>query len=1132
MSGKLLQALTDENPDLKKQIGCMAGIFQLFDRHHILSGKSINSHAHKRLPPGHSQLNESRLRVEPIPSSPQRAMEKNWCKNVNENQRNSVESSRASFSSSSCSSSFSSLDCSKTAQSDPPSLERTTLLEKSPRSPSKPKNTDINSRPNHALCQDQPNTYSPSGRESIDLRDVVKDSIYRDHRALSVKTMTREEPMNHVLKHRDSPRPLQPSKSVDGSYAVEVHGKPDLHKSPRVLGKLKEAPWNLSEVRKPPGSLCETKDSSSFSVSKDTPRLSYDGRERPRRSFDYKDAGSKSTMKLKEPPRLSLDSRAGSMRSSNFDSKPGKSSPILALNPEQGLGCNKRPPSVVAKLMGLEVMPNSSPAAHRQMGWMKASPEDNHDIFNGERNTSRFSRRSKETEEGTKDRSSWSPKTNSFKDPVSPRRRNPDSAMKPISNSRFPIETAPWRQSGRGCSQKTALSNQRAHERPQTSLSVYSEIKKRLEELEFPQSGKDIRDLKQMLDAIQVNGQLEKKTEEDGASCFEKYNNLNPVQLDQNPRLANKHNMRSSRLFSSPIKASSNTASSFDSPIVIMKPEKFIDKSRFPASSVIPLDEFSSLHKLRTGDSVDSRRVSVNTRTLKDPTPKLSLKVPSNFVSKDKKTNGKTVDNTSQKPRTRLTLISSRPQPLTLERTGGSSAKSLGSSSPRFQQKKLQPEKQSHSPIPSVDLSKPRRKPLRQLPELGSPGGRHRAKSAYSQRNDDQLSDISSETRILSHHDDDISVQSDSNIGLNSQVDVEVTSANLSADMNIQPSNQSPSQRAANTMVSSLKQKKSLPSFGEDDLSVKLATVAPEQPSPVSVLDASFYKDDLLPSPVKKMENTLLDDDTQNSDVIYGEEGWNRMDLDSLSASRHADFSSQINHKKWEKIECLVHKLRRLNSGHDEISKDHIASLCENTNPDHRYISEVLLASGLLLKDFSSGTPQIQLHSSGQLINPDLFLVLEQTKISWLSKTEPACESILRSKAKKDKLKRKLMFDVVNEILIQKLALNDSQREPWILPSKIAGEIPSGQRLLKELCSEIDLLKPDKLKCNLDDNSIVREDVMHRAESWKDFHKELSGLVLDIERLIFKDLVDEIVSGELLRVQAKQNRQRRQLFAK
>lgn len=52
MSAKLLQALTDENPDLKKQIGCMTGIFQLFDRHHSLSGKRINGHTPKRLLPG------------------------------------------------------------------------------------------------------------------------------------------------------------------------------------------------------------------------------------------------------------------------------------------------------------------------------------------------------------------------------------------------------------------------------------------------------------------------------------------------------------------------------------------------------------------------------------------------------------------------------------------------------------------------------------------------------------------------------------------------------------------------------------------------------------------------------------------------------------------------------------------------------------------------------------------------------------------------------------------------------------------------------------------------------------------------------------------------------------------------
>lgn len=48
---------------------------------------------------------------------------------------------------------------------------------------------------------------------------------------------------------------------------------------------------------------------------------------------------------------------------------------------------------------------------------------------------------------------------------------------------------------------------------------------------------------------------------------------------------------------------------------------------------------------------------------------------------------------------------------------------------------------------------------------------------------------------------------------------------------------------------------KSFPSMSEDGLSVELTVVAPEQPSPVSVLDVSFYKDDLPPSPVKKLED-------------------------------------------------------------------------------------------------------------------------------------------------------------------------------------------------------------------------------------------------------------------------------------
>ncbi|KAF7153344.1 hypothetical protein RHSIM_Rhsim01G0038100 [Rhododendron simsii] len=39
MAAKLLYSFTDENPDLQTEIGCMNGIFQRFDRQHIVPGR-------------------------------------------------------------------------------------------------------------------------------------------------------------------------------------------------------------------------------------------------------------------------------------------------------------------------------------------------------------------------------------------------------------------------------------------------------------------------------------------------------------------------------------------------------------------------------------------------------------------------------------------------------------------------------------------------------------------------------------------------------------------------------------------------------------------------------------------------------------------------------------------------------------------------------------------------------------------------------------------------------------------------------------------------------------------------------------------------------------------------------------
>ncbi|CAK9166345.1 unnamed protein product, partial [Ilex paraguariensis] len=94
--------------------------------------------------------------------------------------------------------------------------------------------------------------------------------------------------------------------------------------------------------------------------------------------FESRD-GYKFTLKLKELPRLSLDSRQNSMRSFNSESK----SSFLSRNSEevnssgkvsssqQTSGTQARSPSVVAKLMGLEALPESASTTDSKIGSAK-----------------------------------------------------------------------------------------------------------------------------------------------------------------------------------------------------------------------------------------------------------------------------------------------------------------------------------------------------------------------------------------------------------------------------------------------------------------------------------------------------------------------------------------------------------------------------------------------------------------------------------------------------------------------------------------------------------------------------------------------------------------------------------------
>ncbi|XVE56794.1 hypothetical protein DITRI_Ditri04bG0039300 [Diplodiscus trichospermus] len=1023
-------------------------------------------------------------------------MEMNINRSVNEKQRLSTESSRASFSSS-CSSSLSSLDCNKTAQQEASSFDRILFPETPSRGP----------------MMNQPSTSPHLGSQRLDLRDVVKDSMYREARGLSVKTTAREEVSFSTVKHRDSPRPFQPPKSVDVSYAVGINEKQnvpaDLKESLRVLAKLREAPWYYNNEAKEFQRSSHEANGSWNSISRDAPRFSYDGREINSLSFESRDT-FKSTTKLKELPRLSLDSRETSMKGSNYLTKSFHTSDNLnsrATNPLHSPGAQKSPPNVVAKLMGWEPLPDSSSAGSGQVAVIKTCCMEDNNPFSQSLKANDLNR-SRRTTNSTR---------SSLKDPASLRWKNPDLVMKPISSSRFPIEPE-WRYvDGRRGSQKQPLKHVNVPAKtPNSFPSVYSEIEKRLKDLEFKQSGKDLRTLNQILEAMQAKGLLETTKEEEAANlvtptdyeptCASPSRNLRGQRVPQNTRITTSTTR------------GSDSIRTYESPIVIMKPAKLVEKVGIHASTVIPLDIFSSLPKIQSGGSVDNKKGLINSRAASDHAAR-NGRSDSAASSTDKRAIGRNI---------RSMQSSTKPP----KESTATAVKNSGPVSPRLQQKKLELERLSRPPTPPSDPSKPRRQSNRQLSESGSPGGKHRQKSHNMQQCDDQWSQISTESLTSSHRPDDISLQSDSNIILESQLDVEVTSHERSIEIN---GSQSPSMKASMYSISSTMQKKSTSRLVEDGSVAELAMVAPEHPSPVSVLDTSIYRDDAL-SPVKQILNTPEGDGAEGFNDVHNEEQWNPADK-FLSNNIGSGLTSEINRKKLQNVEHLVQKLRRLNSNHDEDSTDYIASLCQNKNPDHRYISEILLASGLLLRDLSSGLTTFQLHPSGHPINPELFFVLEQTKASsMLSKEESNTEKVSHSKSDNEKSHRKLIFDSVNEILVRRLALVGASAGPWINSGKLAKKTLSAQKLLKELCLEIEQLQARKSKCNLEEEedalkSILWEDVMCRSDSWTDFNCEISGMVLDVERLVFKDLINEIVIGEGGRLQAKQSR-RRKLFSK
>ncbi|KAL6841695.1 hypothetical protein ACP4OV_028207 [Aristida adscensionis] len=403
--------------------------------------------------------------------------------------------------------------------------------------------------------------------------------------------------------------------------------------------------------------------------------------------------------------------------------------------------------------------------------------------------------------------------------------------------------------------------------------------------------------------------------------------------------------------------------------------------------------------------------------------------------------------------------------------SNASSPRPTGSSSPRLVQKKADSERRSRPPVSP-------KSPSKKSNEAASPRGRTRSKPS----------------QVKSHRDNEVLQNTGNRISLAKQVDVNImdcqTSLGVSSSF-IQP---------INTAATSSHKG---PFMGSDQNIHSLDNI----PSPVSVLDTSFYH--------KRISDSFTDGETHSS-----EECWNP---NSLPDTPQSKTSSEVSQIKPENLEALIQKLEQLQSMNDEAAKakEHMAS--NTANKDHRYIYEILVASGLLHKELNFAAIPGQHRQSCYPINPELYLILEQTKPDFTSASQVVGAAKKNSKPYTGKLHRRLVFDLVNEIIAQKMNIcgPTTRSVKFLQPRKL-----SGWQLFKDLCTEVDRL----IKCCEEDEEVDENMVLSDDKDWRSFDTEQNAMVLDIERSIFKDLVDEVVGGEATeKTQFVQWKLRRQL---
>lgn len=1166
-SAKFLHGISDDpqlERQMEKQIGCMAGFLQLFDRHHILTGKRL--YGPKRLGAPRPCSNKNNPKFDDVAASANNVTSEDY-------QRPPVQLSGHS----NAASRTSSMDCNGTLcqsilsaeQVENVSTVRPGFQSKASENSSgdnkdvKAAHVSNNSRaPN--LSRDQPRFSLDQSRHSLDIRDVVRETFYRD----SPKPLMDTRDLNRKETHKYS---VKYNSLMDGK-GFTTTAKDPISSSPKSLPKFNEQVQESlelaaksamdSDLKKITGNFADTQEpkKSSFEP-KEGLHFPYDSREMPRASvFEYKDA-LRSSFKLREAPRLSLDSRAHlgeglygrdvrndkqgiDVNGHNYDESNPRSE---ELSDEK-----KRSPSVVARLMGLEAMPNSNSILQKKAVLRRSVSESrvNYDILRSQRTEGKGGFLFKSSMEATNNydhkavenatsRQNFSyPKqkdstalalSKTTKDHQSRSQFEEDRGMKaerlermlqfpegkgsvvgsphlrqkaedprPINIHRYPIEPAPWKQreNSHGHQQSAFgawnFSPERKRNSPQGSCDLYREIENRLKQRGLEGSGKDFETLKQIVEAVQLKSLLYSEKDRQMKhyqSSFLHQKGVNDLNYTPRMRIFNEANVsQQEERFARP----------FEAPIVLMKPAKLLSTLKSPRTA----SAFPNQHEKVGNDSSQigykgnnnrpsrqrnnskGREPSDNSNSGIAPTPRTRREHITNEALQR--------DSNSRRARASVSpqVVARTPQsPHALSSTKGSNSPSP--SKQRTTKSEVE-RKARHAASPIREKDTNRGSPAMQSPKSarsnsGKKIGLDREHSSCNKMKIKGTSAVEiDETEQNSNLDntlaDEVSLLSDGNRNITSHMEMEKQSSSKSRDCE--------NSDAETTCNGAKDLEKCNKSLGPTDFS--------EQPSPVSVLDSSFYKEDCSPPPVMKRSITFTEEETGRRDDYDMSSNTGQCQLDDLKLEEPLPVASKKNNSDTG-LQQPEMGSNRLVPELDSLHKD-------KSNPIFSYIAEILLASGLL--EDSEAYP-IVFNSSVSPIDPQLFFVLEHRQSN-----QERWRGQKNKKTHIEQINRELIFDTVNDILCGILSPYLLRIRPWISPSstEFQRRRHTGRELLKQVWDEFQGLPCVQSQDICETlNRILQKDLAGKMDLWDDHTTELSGIVLDIERMIFKDLIDETI---------------------